>query len=141
MDADNKPVADDVESIVATFRLLDSDTYEDAIELVDEEFEMVTTPDLASEPDTYTGPEGVRRWWESFLDVMEWVRLEVQEVHPVDEHRAILEFQIHTRGRASGIETDQRAVGLATARDGKLYRLAFFTELEPARAAPGRTPR
>ena len=38
-------------------------------------------------------------------------------------------------GRASGIETDQRAVGLATARDGKLYRLSFFTGLEAAQAA------
>jgi hypothetical protein len=62
-------VADDVEAIVATFRLLDSDTYEQAIEFVDDEFEMVTTPDLASEPDVYRGPEGVRRWWESFLPV------------------------------------------------------------------------
>ena len=130
-------MADDVEAIVATFRLLDSDTYEQALELVDDEFEMVTTPDLASEPDVYRGPEGVRRWWESFLDVMEWVRLEVEEVHPVDDQRAILEFRIRTRGRASGIETDQRAVGLATARDGKLYRLSFFTRLEAARAAAG----
>jgi hypothetical protein len=130
-------VADDVEAIVATFSLLDSDTYEQAIEAVDDEFEMVTTPDLASEPDVYRGPEGVRRWWESFLDVMEWVRLEVDHVHPVDDQRAILEFRIHTRGRASGIETDQRAVGLATARDGKLYRLSFFTRLEAARAAAG----
>ena len=90
--ADNTCVADDVEAIVATFRLLDSDTYEQALELVDDEFEMVTTPDLASEPDVYRGPEGVRRWWESFLDVMEWVRLEVEEVHRVDDERAILEF-------------------------------------------------
>ena len=77
----------------------------------------------------------MRRWWKSFLDVMEWVRLEVDEVHPVDDQRAILEFKIRTRGRASGIETDQRAVGLATARDGKLLRLQFFRETEQARAA------
>ncbi len=56
---------------------------------------------------------------------MEWVRLEVEGVHPLDDARVILEFLIHTRGRASGIETSQRAVGLATARDGKLlYRLS-----------------
>jgi hypothetical protein len=41
---------------------------------------------------------------------------------------------IHTRGRSSGIETDQRAGGLAAARDEKLYRLAFFTDLPQARA-------
>ena len=128
-------MSDDVETIVETFRLLNSDTYEQALDRVDDEFEMVTPAELASEPDAYRGPEGVRRWWESFLEVMEWVRLEVEEVHPVDDRRVILEFVIRTRGRSSGIETDQRAVGLATARDGKLYRLAFFTDLAQARAA------
>jgi ketosteroid isomerase-like protein len=128
-------VSDDVETIVETFRLLNSDTYEQALDRVDDEFQMVTPAELASEPDAYRGPEGVRRWWESFLEVMEWVRLEVEEMHPVDDRRVILEFVIHTRGRSSGIETDQRAVGLATARDGKLYRLAFFTDLAQARAA------
>jgi ketosteroid isomerase-like protein len=128
-------VSDDVDTIVETFGMLNSDTYEQALERVDDDFEMVTPAELASEPDAYRGPEGVRRWWESFLEVMEWVRLEVEEVHPLDDRRVILEFVIHTRGRSSGIETDQRAVGLASARDGKLYRLAFFTDLPQARAA------
>jgi ketosteroid isomerase-like protein len=130
-------VSSDADTIIQAFQLLNSDTYEEALELVDDEFEMVTPAELASEPQTYRGPEGVRRWWESFLEVMEWVRLEVEGVHPVDDHRVILEFLIHTRGRSSGIETDQRAVGLATARDGKLLRLAFFTELSQAQAAAG----
>jgi ketosteroid isomerase-like protein len=133
-------VTDDLEVIVETFRLLNSDTYEQSLELLDDEFEMVTTPDLASEPDIYRGQDGARRWWESFLDVMEWVRLEVKAVYPVDAHRVILEFVIHTRGRASGIETDQHAFGLATARAGKLLRLEFFTGLEQARAAAGLPP-
>jgi ketosteroid isomerase-like protein len=128
-------MSSDADTIIEAFRLLNSDTYEQALELVDDEFEMVTPPEIASEPDIYRGPEGVRRWWETFLDVMEWVRLEVEEVHPVDDHRVILEFVIYTRGRASGIETDQRAIGLATAREGKLLRLAFFGDVAQARAA------
>jgi ketosteroid isomerase-like protein len=130
-------VSDETDAIVEAFRMLDSDHYEQALELVDDDFEMVTPPELASEPDTYRGPEGVRRWWESFLEVMEWVRLEVQGVHVVDDRRVIFEFSINTRGRSSGIETDQRAVALATAREGKLYRLSFFGTLAQARAAAG----
>jgi ketosteroid isomerase-like protein len=130
-------VSEDVDAIVEAFGLLNSDTYEQALERIDDEFEMVTPAELASEPDTYRGVDGVRRWWESFLEVMEWVRLEVEEAHPVDDRRVILEFLIRTRGRSSGIETDQPAVALATARDGKLYRLAFFADLAQARAAAG----
>jgi hypothetical protein len=71
---------------------------------------------------------------------MEYVRLEIKETHPVDDNRLILEFEIQTRGRSSGIETSQRAVGLASARDGKVTRLEFFAELNPAREAAGLPP-
>jgi hypothetical protein len=65
--------------------MLNADTYEQALERVDDEGEMMTPTELASEPDAYRGPEGVRRWWESFLEVME-----LEEVHPVDDRRVIL---------------------------------------------------
>jgi ketosteroid isomerase-like protein len=133
-------VPDDVALIVKTFSLLNSDNYEQALELLDDEFEMVTTPEIASEPSTYRGPAGVRRWWESFLESMEWVRLEVEHVHPLVDGRVLLEFKINTRGRSSGIETSQRAVGVATARNGLLYRLEFFTTIELAREAVGLPP-
>jgi hypothetical protein len=135
MVADNTGVADGIEVIAQTFRLLDSDNYERALAFIDERFEMETPSELASEPDVYRGPEGVRRWWESFLEVMDYVRLEIVELHPLDGNRALLEFVIHTRGRSSGIETEQRAVGLATADGDKLIGLAFFSNLEQARAA------
>ena len=84
---DNKHVADDLETIVNTFRLLDSENYERALEFIDDDFEMVTTADIASEPGLYSGPDGVRRWWETFLEAMEYVRLEIRETHPVDDGR------------------------------------------------------
>ena len=133
-------MADDLQVIIETFGLLNSDNYERALLLVDDEFEMVTPANIASEPDTYRGPEGVRRWWESFLESMEWVRLGVEATHELEDGRVILEFVIHTRGRSSGIETDQRAVGLAQAREGKLYRLAFFLTVEQAQDAAGLPP-
>jgi ketosteroid isomerase-like protein len=133
-------VSDDLEAIANTFRLLDSETYEQALVLIDEDFVMETPADIASEPSVYRGPEGVRRWWESFLEAMESVRLEIRETHPVDDSRLILEFEIQTRGRSSGIETSQRAVGLGTARDAKIIKLEFFTTVEQAREAAGLPP-
>jgi ketosteroid isomerase-like protein len=137
---DNKHVPDDLEAIANTFRLLDSETYEQALVLIADDFEMATPADIASEPSVYRGPEGVRRWWETFLEAMESVRLEILATHPVDDTRLILEFEIQTRGRSSGIETSQRAVGLGTARDAMLVRLEFFSDLEQARAAAGLPP-
>ena len=133
-------MADNVEAIAATFRLLDSDTYEQALESIHDEFVMETPSELASEPDVYRGPAGVRRWWESFLEAMESVRLEVKDVHTIDDDTALVEFVIKARGRTTGIETEQRAVGLATAREGKVVGLEFFTDLDRARAAAGLPP-
>ena len=37
---------------------------------------MTTPPGLAAEPDTYRGEEGIRRYWESFYEVMEEIHVE-----------------------------------------------------------------
>lgn len=127
----------DAELIERAFGLLDFDHYERVLPLIADEFEMVTTAEVASEPDTYRGPEGVRRWWLSFLEVMDEVRLEPGAFEPIGGGRVIVEFAIRARGRQSGIETSLPAVAIATARAGKLARLEFFTSLELARAAAG----
>jgi ketosteroid isomerase-like protein len=131
---------DEVELVAETFELLDSDRYEQVLPLIDDRFEMVTTREVASEPDTYRGPEGVRRWWQSFLEAMDSVRVEPRRLHPAGEGQVIVEFVIRARGQHSGIETEQPAVGLVTVADGKLLRLEFFTSLDQARAAAGPRP-
>jgi ketosteroid isomerase-like protein len=128
-------VATDLELIKRAFELLDSNTYEQVLPIVDEEFEMVTTAEVASEPNTYRGPEGVRRWWLEFLDAMDRVYLEALNYSELNDGRVIVEFIIHARGKHSGIEAGQPAVAIATASHGKLLRLEFFTSVESARAA------
>lgn len=125
------------ELIERAFGLLNSDTYEQVLPLVADDFVMVTTAEVASEPDVYRGPEGVRRWWTSFLEAMESVRLEARSFDDLGDGRVIVEFAIHARGQHSGIEAALPAVALATAADGKLLRLEFFTSVELARAAAG----
>ncbi len=130
----------DKELIERAFGLLQSDTYEQVLPLVHDDFEMVTTREVASEPDVYHGPDGVRRWWTSFLEVMDSVNLDPVSFDDIGDGRVIVEFVIRARGQASGIEATQPAVAIATAADGKLVRLEFFTDLELARAAAGRPP-
>ena len=133
--------ASDLEAVREAFELLNSDTYEQVLPLVKDDFEMVTTSAVASEPDTYHGADGVRRWWESFLDAMDYVDLEAHHLEAGDAGRVLVEFTIHARGKTSGIETRQPALALATVVDERLARLEFFTELEQARAAAGLPPR
>jgi ketosteroid isomerase-like protein len=126
---------DDVELVREAFELLDSDRYEEVLPLVAEDFEMVTTSEVASEPDTYRGRAGVRRWFESFLEAMDSVQVEARRLHSAGRGLAIAEFVIRARGQRSGIEAEQAAIALATVADGMLLRLEFFTSLDQARAA------
>jgi ketosteroid isomerase-like protein len=127
----------DAETIRQSFGLLRSESWERVLPLIADDFEMVTTAEVASEPDVYRGPEGVRRWWESFLDVMDDIWLEARSFDDRGDGRVVIEFLIHARGQASGIETKQPAVTLASAANGKLTRLEFFTTVDAAREAAG----
>jgi ketosteroid isomerase-like protein len=126
---------DEIELLIRAFALLDSESYEQALPLVADDFEMVTTSEVASEPDVYRGPEGIRRWFDSFLQAMDHVRVEGRRFERAGEGRVIVEFRLVARGRASGIEAGQDAFALATVAAGKLSRLEFFVSLEAARAA------
>jgi uncharacterized protein len=123
-----------LEIVKKGYEALASGGFEEWLPYFDPEFEMTTPPALASEPGTYRGPDGVKRWWEEFYEAMEEVRLEPQEFLQVGEH-VVVPFEIVTRGRATGLETRMPAVQVWSLRDGKAIRLDVYADLEQAIAA------
>jgi ketosteroid isomerase-like protein len=126
--------AEDVESVKRGFEAM-SRGLEEALPLIDPEFEMVTTAQYAAEPDTYRGRDGVRRWFAGFDGVMDRVRVEPRRLEDAGNGRVIAEFTLTARGLSSGIEAGQDALALVTLRGEKLLRIEFFPTLEDARAA------
>ena len=102
--------------------------------MASENVEIITPPELASEPDTYRGPEGVRRWYDSFYEVMDEIRWEPRAFHEAGD-QVIAEFTLHARGRSTGLEFGQKAVQVWTLRDGKAIGVELYPTLEEARAA------
>ena len=90
---------------------------------------------MAAEPQVYRGPEGVRRWWESFYEVMDEIRLEPTEFHDGGDGKVVLEFRLHARGQASGLDVKQDAFMLCRLRDRRLIGIEFFFTLRDALAA------
>lgn len=101
--------------------------------LIAPDFEMTTPAGLAAEPDTYRGPEGMRRYFESFYEVMEEIHFEAHEFREVGEW-VVVPFTMSARGRATGLEGEQSAVTAWKVRDGKAVRIEVFAELEDALA-------
>lgn len=95
------------------------------------EFEATTPPQLAAEPDTYRGPEGVRRYFDSFYEAMDRVSFDAEEFIAVGE-LVVVDAVLRTRGRTTGIETEQRVAMVWELKDGKAYRTSVYATVDEA---------
>ena len=107
----------------------------DALEpFIHPDFEMTTPPRLAAEPDTYRGLDGVRRYFASFYEAMDRVNIEAEEFISVGE-LVVVGSILRTRGRTTGIETEQRVALVYELKDEKAYRITVHATVEEAVAA------
>jgi ketosteroid isomerase-like protein len=98
------------------------------------DFEATTPPNLASEPDTYRGHDGVRRWFDSFYEVMDQIRWDAHSFQQVGDE-VVVEFALRARGKTTGLDFGQEAVMVWTLRDGQGIRIQLFETLDEALAA------
>jgi ketosteroid isomerase-like protein len=94
------------------------------------QFEMTVPAEMGVEPRTYRGPDGFRRWFEEFSEVME-IRVESHDLIAVGE-RVVAPHTMHARGRETGIDTEQHTVHVWHIRDGRAERLEVFATLDEA---------
>jgi ketosteroid isomerase-like protein len=118
--------ATDVELVQRGFDALASGGVEAMLEFVHPEFEMETLPGIAAEPQVYRGHDGVRRWFDSFYEVMDDIAIEPLSYEEVGPGRVLVEFKLRARGQGSGIEVEQVAKATASNRDGLLVSLEFL---------------
>ena len=122
----------DLDLLREGFERLGAEGYEAMVPLIHPEFVMETPADLAAEPQRYEGVEGFRRWWTSFLEVMDTVALEPRAFYEVDPGRVVIEAVMRAVGGASGIEATQEVFLIVAVKDGKMARIDFATSLEEA---------
>jgi ketosteroid isomerase-like protein len=120
-----------VERIVESFN---RDGLDGILPHIHPDFEATTPPDLASEPDTYRGPEGVRRWFDSFQEVMNGIRWDTHEFRQVGD-RVVAEFTLRARGKTTGLDFGQDAVMVWELRDGQAIRISLYPTLDEALSA------
>jgi ketosteroid isomerase-like protein len=112
--------------------LVDSEGYEALLPMIAPEFEFFTPADMAAEPDTYRGPEGVRRWFESFYDAMDEVRIVAERYVDAGGDWVVVPSKVVTRGRHSGLVAEQPVVLAWGIRDGRAVTLRLFATEEEA---------
>jgi ketosteroid isomerase-like protein len=125
---------ENVEAARHGFEALERGGVEAFLEFIDPEFETTTPPELTVEPATYRGREGLRRYFESFYEIMEEVRFEPEEFIDAGE-QVVIPARLVARGRDTGIEAVQQLVMVWTIRNGKGLRVETYATREEALAA------
>jgi ketosteroid isomerase-like protein len=116
------------------FEAFNEDGIDGILPFLHPDFEATTPPELATEPQTYRGHEGIRRWFDSFDEVMEEIRWDAGDFHEVDG-RVVVEFTLRARGKTTGLDFGQDAVMVWELRNGKAVRLSLYPTLDQAQAA------
>ena len=112
----------------------------DAIaEQIHPDFETTTPASLSVEPDTYRGPEGVRRWFDAWEGTMDEVRFDVDELLDAGDQVVAVSRMI-ARSHTTGLELEQAVALVWTLRDGRAVRLDPFATREEALRVVGLEP-
>ena len=128
--------SENLRTIKDGFEAFNAEGVDGILPFIHPEFEATTPPELASEPDTYRGHDGVRRWFDSFYEVMDEIRWEPHEFHEVGE-RVVADFTLKARGKTTGLEFGQHAFQVWDFRDGKAVGVSLYPTFEEAMAAAG----
>lgn len=131
---------ENLEIVQRGFEAFNERGVEGILPFIHPEFEATTPPNLASEPDTYRGHDGIRRWFDSFDEVMDQIRWDANDFQQVGD-RVVVEFTLRARGKTTGLDFGQDAVMVWSLRDGRAIRVELFESMDEAlravREGPG----
>jgi ketosteroid isomerase-like protein len=120
--------------------------FDQEIEFFDPEIEWrpasvageTSTEDFARIPGVdavYHGPEGVRRFWETFIEPWKQITIEVEELRDSGDYVvAFVRFRAVAR---DGLKVDLPSMQVLTFRRSRVIRLEAFADRDEALAAAG----
>ena len=126
---------ENVELVRTTMESFNLDGVDAITDQISPDFETTTPPSLSVEPDTYRGPQGVRRWFDAWEGTMDEVRFDVDELVDAGD-RVVAVSRMVARSHTTGLEVEQAVALVWTLRDGRAVRLdPYATREEAVRAA------
>jgi len=127
---------ENVQIVRTTMEFFNLEGLDAIIDRIDPSFETTTPASLSVEPDTYRGPEGVRRWFEAWDGTIDALRFEVDETIDAG-NRVIAVCRMIARSRSTGLEFEQAVTMVWTIRDRRAVRLDPYATREEALRAVG----
>ncbi len=130
---------ENVELVRAALEAFNREGIDAIADRVHADFETTTPSSLAVEPDTYRGPDGLRRWMDAWGDTMDEIRFDVDELIDADD-RVVAVSRLVARSRTTGLELEQGVTLVWTLRDGRAVRMDPYATREEGLRAVGLEP-
>jgi ketosteroid isomerase-like protein len=129
---------ENVEKVRAAVEAINRGDFDAALDGAHPDIEWRTL-DAFPDAGTYRGPEGVRAFFQAWLDTFRGFRLHLEKCVPVDERRVLAVLRVSGEGAESGVEVESPSFSqLLEYDDGQLIRARMFqTETEALEAARG----
>ena len=94
----------------------------------------------AVEGDVYRGIDGQRKRWENVTATWEGFRIDVAQVHEVDDERMVVVLRLTGEAKASRLPLDTCVGQVWTWREGRVGRIVTYTNPSDALEAVGLEP-
>jgi ketosteroid isomerase-like protein len=127
---------ENLELVRLVFEAFNSEDIERIVAFTHPELEVEVPPELSAEPDTYRGPDGIRRYFRSFQEVMDEIRFEPEQLWDAGDS-VVVALRLTAKGRQTAIPVEQRTAGVWTIRDGKVMRIRAYRSPSEALEAAG----
>ena len=127
---------DTLRQLMAAFNGGDMDRI---LSLTDPDFEAVIPPQLSAEPDTYRGHEGIRRYFESFYEVMDEIEFEAERLWDAGDS-VVVAVHMRAKGKRTAIPVVQSFTQVWRMREGRALSVRTYLSSEEALAAAGLSP-
>jgi ketosteroid isomerase-like protein len=119
--------------------VLNNEGTDAALEWFADDFHGVVPPELSAEPDSYDGHDGVRRYFDSFHEIVNDLRFDAEELIEIGPNAVAARGLITGSGRESGIPIEMRVPMLMRLREGRVVEISAYADWDDAVAA-GSTP-
>jgi len=108
-----------------------------ALEDTADDFEMDWSNSVGPLKGVYRGVEQVNEVFQSFREVWDRLRWDVQEVIDLDGGQVLIVNRVRMRGRTSNVEVEATGIQVWTIRDGKLASVKLYQSRADALEAVG----
>ena len=104
-----------------------------ATHLYDDDIEFHELSHLP-EPGVYRGMDAIAAYFHSFIDLFDYYSFEAEGIEGAGSKFVVFTHQ-RAKGKASGVEVENRNAWVVTLRDGRVWRFEVFEDVDEALAA------